>query len=139
MPWPSDRTAFYDRNATTILKSVVSSSVGPHGGTNRWTYTVPTGRKASVQGTRNFVQRTAAAAPVGQVQSYFNFLPAAGGAGQLGVIELFTNTVNDGADQTWSSLGDLLAGDGLTGSDSDASTGGTVTFTQTAKIVEYDG
>lgn len=130
----ANRNAYYDRNPTTLTTLAFASlNVAPHASTQRWTYTVPTGRKAYLSVARVALFRNAAAAPVGNVEDYMvwqNVYPAQ--------LEFFNNAAGAYLTDHIPHSIIMLAGQNITAFSSDASTGGTVSHWIDAAAMEFD-
>jgi hypothetical protein len=131
----SGRPAYYDRNPTAIgTMFYVADVIGPHAFINRVTYTVPSGRKAIVEGAFGSIVRTAAGGVVGLAEVVFLQVS---GSGEASVTE-FDNTV--GAKANGSMAGGVLpAATQLIISTADASTTtSTHSFRAFQRITEFD-
>jgi hypothetical protein len=128
----------YDRNGTAKTSTALTGGAAPHAITQRWSYTVPVGRKAFIEAFFALVQRNTAAAPVGAAAVIMQYTPVGGAATRVLDVWVSSNGVGDTALQTPTNFGFMQAGDVLTASDQDSSTGGTVTYVQTAKYTEFD-
>lgn len=130
----SGRPANYDRNPTVIgNQNLGTIGVAPHTATNVWTYTVPAGRKASVEAGSNSVERVTAAAPVGAVQSWLGGAPP-----YADFISTLLNNVGSRIDHVLAGAVLLVAGNTFSGGSFDGSTGGTVMYVQTFQGTEFD-
>ena len=133
----SGRPTYYDRNPSAKAQVSHQFSTAPHSSTTRWTYTVPGGRKAYVESISVETIRSV----VATTPSDF-FADVNGTFGGVTIylmrIDTWTNAVGDGKAVYGSSGGLMLAGDSLSGEDSDASTGGLVSFIADAKVSEFD-
>lgn len=132
------RPQYYDRNPSNKTKYNNSGAVAPHGSAGRWSYTVAVGKKAFIETLMFSILRNTAAAPAGQALCEVDYTPNGGSLTILGLKQLNTNGALDNTDVHLAVLGMMGAGDILAASDADASTGGTMTFIQTAKIQEFD-
>ena len=131
------RTNWYDRNPLTVVKTFGTplGGIAPHAVTERWVYTVPTGRKAYVESASVISMRDAAAAPAGAVTDYivYNTAPST----QLALIQYLNNTVGHSMSMGIGQSVTMLEGDTLKGYTTDASTGGTCTHFINAKLTEF--
>jgi hypothetical protein len=133
----SSRPNFYDRNPLTPTTTGNQSNlVAPHGNTTRWTYTVPTARKALVGSVHASTNRETVAAPAAAQRSFVqrNAAPSSFFADAY----LLNNTVGAVAQSSVSGGAIILAGDAIAGSDADASTGGTCSFQTDCLVTEFD-
>lgn len=131
-------TDWYDRNPVHIARNYAASGVAPHGSTQRWTYTVPAGKKAFIEHTVLHAFRNTAAAPVGEVNLAIVVTPAAAAAVEYTIRRFFNNTVGAEIQSEASQGGILLAGDAIEARTSDASTGGSMAYNINAKMTEFD-
>jgi len=132
------RLEWYDRNPYHRFQSYMNNNTAPHGVTTRWTYTVPTGKKAFVEGAQTYIHRITAAAPVGLVQVVIYVTPSGGGMSAFLLSQLITNNVGD-KDHTEIGGGPVLyPGDAIEGQTSDVSTGGTTNLNITTEITEFN-
>jgi len=132
------RPAWYDRNPLTRWQTYIGSNVGPHAETTRWTYTVPAGKKATVELTYLYVRRASAPTTASQISVDVKFTPSGGSAATVVRAETFTAVTTDVISITNPIAMFLGVGDVLAVTSSDASTGGTVNYILTAKITEFD-
>jgi len=133
------RPEYYDRNPISRVLSGYYAAQSPHAFTERWSYTVPAGRKALVSELQLYFYRRTAATTVGLVYAYIqvNFVSGGGWVAVL-VQEMVTNNVGDKDHAEVGLLLFLSAGDVIRGADADGSTGGTVSFGESATLTEYD-
>jgi hypothetical protein len=132
------RPAWYDRNPSDTVKNSIMWGQSPHSFTTRWTYTVPTARKAMVEVAIIKFCRVTAATTAGELVIGIYITPSGGSLTNLIYSSSILNIVGDKdvIDTGQSVL--LLTGDALSAGDSDASTGGTADFYQAAKVTEFD-
>jgi hypothetical protein len=132
------RPPYYDRNPKTIYNEYWAYGVTPHTAATRWTYTVPTARKAIIESAQVRVYRSTAGTAASLVYSTIAYHPTSGTDQFMLVVHIWTNTVGD-KDQAFIGLGPMLyAGDIIEGYDYDASTGGDCDFMETTKLTEFD-
>lgn len=134
----SSRPLYYDRTMVSRTSYYSSGAIAPHGITERWTYTVPTGKKAFVQSLLAVAQRITAAAPVSQYAALVTVTPNGGTLARVLLALLLTNNVGDSAREHYGASGALAAGDVLASSTVDLSTGGTVDYNLSAWYIEFD-
>jgi hypothetical protein len=132
------RPAWYDRNPVHVTKSYVGSAVAPHSATSRWSYTVPSGKKAMVELLRGSAIRDAAANTVDEVWIYIQLIPGGQSAAYIIFTRLLTNNVGDKVEFSIGQSMILLPGDQIFAYTADSSTGGAVHYELTAKITEFD-
>jgi len=122
----------------TRLLSYVAGAIAPHVTTQRWTYTVPAGKKAFVELAFCQVFRTGVAGTLGMCVAYVQVTPQGGSATVMLGAKMWNNTA--GAQDTveiglaWH----MKAGDQIEGITQDGSVGGTIDYQLTAKITEFD-
>lgn len=122
-----------DRNPTTVVRSYAAGGVAPHPETDRWTYTVPTGRRAAVTYAEADVFRDAAPSTLGviTVSIYYN--------NNLVLRSIvWNNTVGARDFKLMTGLMVLNPGDTLRATTEDSSTGGSANYRISAMIVEFD-
>lgn len=132
------RPAFFDRNPGPKTSMYSAGGVAPHASTTRWSYTVPVGRKAWVDSMWIQVDRAAAGTTAGVVAANLNYVPNGGTVGVFGQGWLFNNAVGAVNQVVAEQFGYLGAGDVLSSTTSDGSTGGSIDYTIAAKYTEYD-
>ena len=132
------RPTFYDRNPAPKSNLYSAGAVVPHGSTTRWSYTVPAGKKAWVDALFLAVDRAAAAAPAGTIAANINYVPNGGATAVLGQALLINNTVGAMDKLSVTQFGYLGAGDVISATTVDTSTGGSADLTAGAKYTEYD-
>jgi len=131
------RPDWYDRNPV-VQNNYYTGVVVPHTETERWTYTVPAGKKAMVEHLSLFMRRTTAPTTVGLAALIIYYRPSSGGETILCGIEF-----SDATAETYRALAlghniTMLAGDRLRAATFDLSTGGYVKYVAAAKVVEFD-
>lgn len=132
------RPAWYDRNATNQNQGAIVTAAAPHTNTIRWTYTVPSARKAFVEILTVTMVRNGAAAPLGFYENFITYTPNAGVAKIPLIVWMRTNNVGDRVSQAIGQGMTLYAGDVINASDDDASTGGSVDYHSSIKAAEFD-
>ena len=131
VPW-------YDRNAITVFKRYVATDVAPHAATERWSYTVPKGRKAFVEYLAASAVRITIAGPHGLVTACIDLGIAGASAESVMAAQVMTNEIGDKDRVNIGHSLTLEGGDVLTSSTTDLSTGGTMAYRTIAKIIEFD-
>src|SRR5688572_27707461 len=109
------RPTYVDRNPVNQSKVYNTAAVAPHGDTQRWVYTVPSGKKARINTVFTRWSRVTAGAPVGNVIAYIQQTPSGGSAGFVAVSEGAENTVRAAKTNALAGVGEFLAGDVLDG------------------------
>lgn len=132
------RPAYYDRNASAKTFYTDTGPVGPHATATRWSYLVPSGRRAYLEQVFLMTLRITAAASAAVAQCFIQYTPAAGVVGIPAYSLVTSNGVNDRDKQVLGTVGYMGAGDLLACVDNDNSTGGSVEFFEYAKVVEFD-
>lgn len=130
------RPAYYDRNAASVTAEYVGT-VGPHAGTNRFTYTVASGKKLITEFAYSSMYRATVAAPVGQYSAIV-FAQVGANTPRFAYIDSVKNTVDATQQTTTAGAITIYAGESLNGYTSDASTGGTVSYILQAKGTLFD-
>jgi hypothetical protein len=132
------RPAWHDRNPITTLYVYSAAGVAPHTTTPRWTYTVPSGKKAMIEFLHVRILRSAAATTAGKVTAAISITPSGGPSADIMVANILTNNVGDREALVSGATLTLLAGDKIAGYTSDASTGGTIDYVLACKATEFD-
>lgn len=122
------RPQYYDRNAASISGNY-GATVGPHGATTRFTYTVPAGKKCIAEAVFSSVTRATVATTAGLVGIY-------AGTSTVRSVNIVTtnNTVPVCVQDKGTTQLTVYAGATFTGVSSDASTGGTNEI-----IIQFNG
>ncbi len=131
------RGQYYDRNPVPQLEQD-ESAYAPHGETERWSYTVPSGKRAYIETLFLYVRRTSVATTVGYANVYVRYLPAGGSQVLLLMAELYDNNMGANAIQHGTQFGLINPGDKLLAITRDTSMGGVINPTVSAKIIEFD-
>jgi len=131
------RPHWYDRNPSNIWRQY-AATLGPHSSTQRWSYTVPAGKKALVEFSIACLLRVTAASTVGEAYAYVYYTPSGGTGGSLFEVRLLTNGIGDGKSLIVGQGIMMFAGDQLLGFTGDGSTGGTIEYVIAVKITEFD-
>lgn len=126
-----------DRNPIAKNQANKQSAIAPAAETVRWTYTVPTAKRAQVMAGCSSVVRVTAAAPAGYAYAALRHNDGTTTAYYCLAAEI-GNAVDSDARAQIGNGPTALAGHVLDAVTADASTGGTVTFENHASIVEYD-
>ena len=132
------RLEWYDRNPIVNHEEYFSGPIAPHAITQRWTYTVPTGKKAFLEMAACLVHRRTAATTPGWVSAELEYQPYGVGAGYLLNSFFVTNNIGDKEREALGHAGVMLAGDALRGKTSDLSEGGSCDYLIISKIMEFD-
>lgn len=127
------RLEWYDRNPQLTRLAYNVGAVAPHAATTRATYTVPSGKKAIVTTVSLQVLRESAAAPVGLSGCLFG---QAGGTS--GTAYMLKNNVGDSQTLYLGTTALVAAGEDVTISSVDLSTGGTHRFSMFVSVVEFN-
>jgi len=132
------RPDWFDRNPTAQSGGYVASSVAPHALTQRWTYTVATGKKAILQTAICIVQRDSVASVLGAQSSYMRYIPSGGSAVRPLYAYNTSNTLSAAQSNNIGATMALLAGDQIDGSTLDDSTGGTGFYLTSFQGIQFD-
>ena len=133
----SSRPVYYDRAPLDVLEAYSAATVAPHAATTRWTYTVPTNRKAFIEGTDviNMIDGTVTTA--GLAQAAIQVTPSGGGGTTVMNGAMIQTVIGQSVVLDQPSLGLLQPGDALSCFTADPGTGGTHFYLLTAKITEF--
>ena len=137
-PGPGARPSPGDRNPSNKVPAYAATGVAPAVATSRATYTVPAGRKADVETILLQINRATAAGTPGLFQGYLQYTPSGGSAVTIASTQSITNTVGQGDEVNEAPSLTLLAGDNIQLWTVDASTTGTVNYTLSVVLTEYD-
>lgn len=130
------RPSWYDRTPTG-RGQLYNATIAPAGTTVRWTYTVPTAKKALVDVVTMQATRQTAAAPIGEAAALIEVTSLDASVARL-IQSLFNNTVGAAANGNFAAAIPMQAGETLIGKTYDFSTGGTVNYNVAAHLVEFD-
>lgn len=134
----ASRPDYFDRNPIIRWQQYVAAGIAPHGGTVRWTYTVPAGKKAYLENGFMQTRRDSVAAPAGQALASIRYTPNGGTIARFAATDVSTNAVGDKDAVVLGPLALLMVGDVVDSLTQDGSTGGVMTHIATAKITEFD-
>lgn len=134
----SGRPAYYDRTPTTIVNSANTVAAAPHGGVNRWTYTVPTARKFQIGNLYVLCVRATVAGTGALFGASIISTPSGGAAATILDTQSMSNAIDGGKHIASGNSSVLKAGDNLVGNDFDNSTTGTITFEEGMEGTEFD-
>jgi hypothetical protein len=132
------RPAWYDRNPSQVLLWWTVNNQAPHAETVRWTYTVPSGKKAMLEALDGLICIITAATTAGRRSIYVKLTRPSVGSAFIFNLQILTNNVGDVQTKGLGTSLLMLAGDILEGYTSDGSTGGTADYRLMAKITEFD-
>ena len=127
-----------DRNPTNKGATYGGANIAPHGTTSRFSYTVPAGKKAQLQMGQATILRITAAAPVGIYQAVVLVVHLDANQPWAAYAVSLDNNVGAKSQMNFAGPIDLVAGEQIITSTSDASTGGTVNYNVASSAVEYD-
>jgi hypothetical protein len=126
---------FWDRNPVdATLSSGILANIAPHGGTTRFTYTVPSKRLAIVNLISIKAVRRLAATTSGQIEVFMQNESSV----SYTTCYIITNVIGDKDYTVVSPLQAKVAGGKIVAVDSDGSAGGSVDFIESATITEFD-
>ena len=127
------RLEWYDRNPQPKEGGYAGSAVAPHTLTQRFTYTVPTGKKFFLENAYAYLMRYAAADAAERVMASIS------ARGQsLAFTQIMTNAVGDKDSMNVGRSVIMQAADVLLGNTSDASTAGSVDYSLNYHGIEFD-
>ena len=133
------RPAWYDRKPKTNLGTYSDANIGPHAITERITYTCPEDRNGMIEMMNARATRKTAAAPVGTVAIWWTIQPQDGTERTIfHAVEFYDNNVGFNGKGALGVTVTLFSGDILRGKTRDAGTGGTLDYSMTQKITEFD-
>lgn len=126
-----------DRNPTTYIFFYGASASAPSAQTQQLTYTVPAGKRASIQSAYAYLGRVTAASVNGRPNV---IITVNVGGGNLNVVYvgLRANTVGDKDSINITNAGQYVAGTIIRAFDQDDSTGGTVDRQMGFTVLEFD-
>lgn len=136
----ASRPVYYDRNPSSQTLIYVNAGTSPHSVTERDARTIPAGSKGFVEIAQTEVRRSSAASSAGVAQMTLGFTPDGGSLANLfyAALQDDQNSVGDAQSQVVSATMILEEGDKIAIRTADGSTGGSVDYTGTAKIMEFD-
>lgn len=132
------RPHFYDRNPVMSIVAFDIGGIGPHGTTNRTSFTVGVGKKAWLDSLFMFQGRSGVAGAPGVVTSRATYTPAGGGATFLVKNETVFNVVGNSKDLILPVEGFMNTGDLVQLQTTDTSTGGTMDYAVSTKTTTFD-
>lgn len=130
------RPTYYDR-APATKGQIYDQTVAPHANTIRWTYTVGAGIKAYVETAFVQMTRVTAATTAANINVYISVGLSDSSQPLVAFVNGVQATVGIQSINLTSGTALLLAGDSMKSVTNDASTGGTVYFTASAKYTEF--
>ncbi len=135
----SSRPEFYDRNPLLQLLDF-GGTAGPHADTQRSAYTVPTGKKALINGVNAGLYLRTVASTSGTKEARASVTPDGGSRSRViqAKIESQLNTAGDFSTTVIGAAGIILEADEFTTETNDNGTGGTLTFNLFATLTEFD-
>jgi len=132
------RPEWYDRNPITKIFNYNGANVAPHAITQRFTYTVPAGKKAIIEAALVYFYKRTVQTTLGLVGAYIDVNLGGAGAQVLLSQEMYTNNVGDKDHTELGTTMLLSAGDIIRGFTFDLGTGGGVTYILAVMVTEYD-
>lgn len=132
------RPQWYDRGPIAIGQLYAVNGVAPHAQTTRWTYTVPASRKALIEVSQVSIARDGAAGAASTSYATITTTGVTNAQPIFSFTQQVSNTLGTFAQSNVGTNALLLAGQSLTSTTQDNSTGGTNGYTVSAKITEYD-
>lgn len=134
----ASRPNYYDRTLAIATASYLAEGLAPHADTQRWSYTVPSGKKAYLQALTCMMHRDIAAAPAARAIVFARYTPSGGSATYLAVVKELQNALGIPHSSSFAGTGVMRAGDVLISETGDGSTGGAYTFLSAAWLAEFD-
>lgn len=132
------RQSWHDRAPSQKIQKYIANALAPHSATERWSYTVPAGKKAYVEWMQIAVTTVVVATSGRDVVDNITLTPDGGSAIDVAYLAYFKNGVGDNQQIAVGSSMILLPGDEFASISRDSSTGGTITHVLIAKITEFD-
>jgi len=134
----SPKAVWYDRNPISRNDCWASINVAPHSVTTRWSYQVPSGKKALLEVVQARVTRSLAATTAGLANSSIGLIPSGGTRKAIALATIRSNTLWDKEGATIGSAVALRTGDEIDYRTDDSSTGGTCDYIGAYKVTEFD-
>ena len=131
------RPVYYDRNSATAGQ-LAYGTVAPHAAATRFTYTVPAGKRCYVE--VNYVELRRVTIATSAATTYAQIYSSNSDASDtvISYTTIFDNLANTYDRTITSAVCILNAGNSLTGSTFDNSTGGTIAYTVGSKYTQFD-
>ncbi|SRR6266542_2012916 len=129
---------WFDRNGITKAFNYYQVIITPHAATERWSYTVPAGKKAIVEFQNIHLIRWAVAGPAALANCWTRCTLVATGIANHLFAAILTNGVGDKDSYQSNSQFVLNAGDVISFSTGDGSTGGSMNYFGVCKVTEFD-
>lgn len=132
------RLEWYDRNPQHQLNSYVFLQVAPHATTTRWSYTVPSGKKAFIEFITCMVHKSIVSTSADNAVAQIRITPS-GGSATIILITLIRTSAVGSRDRGDIGQGPiLLAGDLIEAQTYDINADGNVDYAVVSKITEFD-
>jgi hypothetical protein len=132
------RLAYTDRAASERGAALQFLAIAPHGATTRYSFTVSAGRRYIFEYGSLYVRRDTVAAPAAAAQAAITFTATNGQVWTAPIAFFLDNVVGVVSRDASGMQLFLKEGATIVGSDSDTSTGGTMSFIYGLKGTEYD-
>jgi len=129
---------WFDRTPTPIWKTYSANAVDSHAITERWSYTVPDGKKAILEFAYFYVRRAAPPTVSGYIIPQLRFTPNDGSENVLDRMVFRSATEYDIKEKNLAVAIILSKGDKVRGLTIDTSTGGQTDIIFNAKFTEFD-
>jgi hypothetical protein len=120
------------------LNSYSTNGVAPHSATQRWSYTVPTAKRADCNTSLEQIVRQTAAGAASNYYIFIDQTPNGGSTVQIASLQGISNTVGASVNSNGCIGAHGEAGDVFTGNTGDNSTTGTLMLTVQAGFIEYN-
>ena len=129
----------FDRTWTDVgVLTFTGAALAPAASTQRWTFTVPSNKRAILSYAQCWIYRVTAAAPVAEVLDSVKYTPSGGTIRDILVATTLKNAIADEAHAEFGSAFTMQAGDVIAGFTADGGTGGTVTHRVNAQVDQFD-
>ena len=127
------RAAYFDRNPVYVVRTYDAGTVAPHGATERWSYTVPAGRKVQVTSHCLIAMRDTTTATPLRAGAYFQ-----PGLTPTLYVVYFCGTLGNNQQVSLGVSGTFFSGAVLRGLSFDLSTAGSNYFANVMTAIEFD-
>jgi len=132
----AQRPQYYDRNPLQVSQNFTTGGTPPHGSTSRWSYTVPSNRKAFITSAACNVHRATVATTAAEVQGNIQI----GNAPPCTCGEFWqnSNVLDNFVQGSVPLTAIMLAGEQGSALTQDLSTGGSMGYSMGWKGIEFD-
>lgn len=131
------RPEWYDRRPSTFIKTFQQDSVNAgFGGTTRWTYTVPAGKKCYIDSAQAYIHLRTIRTDGTYIGVVISYTPAVGTSDFIN-LRVYENVPGAGGRAALAAIGIMSAGDVVSGGDY-GTTAGTYDVETSVKLTEFD-